>query len=160
MTDFTITTLVTKSDYIKFIYGSIYKKPAFILATIVGLYLVGTVALHYLHIITYYSETPYTEIISGIFILLSPTIIALMAAKGHYTNPSLQHEITYTFGEDGINVKGLTFESVLKWTHVVKQKETKKYLLLFCSNKQGNFIDKSKLTLDQIKFIKSHIGQK
>jgi hypothetical protein len=160
MDDFTITTRLTKSDYTKYLYRELYKKPQFILATLVGLYLVVTVVLNYFNIINYYSEIPVYETVFGVFILLGPTIIILIAAKGYISNPSLQHEIKYTFSDSGIIVQGLTFKSELLWTHIIKQKETNKFLILYSSKKLGNFIDKSKMTLLQKQFIKSKVGQK
>ena len=159
MDNFTITTRLTKSNYAKFMYRELYKKPQFILATLVGLYLVGTVVLNYFSIISYYSEMPVYETIFGVFILLGPTIIVLIAAKGHISNPSLQHDIRYTFSDDGIIVQGLTFKSGLLWTHIIKQKETNRFLILYSSKKLRNFIDKSKLTLEQKQYIKSKVGQ-
>jgi YcxB-like protein len=160
MDNFTITTRLTKNDYAKFMYSELYKKPQFILTTLVGLYLIVTVVLNYLNIIDYYSGIPVYEIIFGVFILLGPTMIVLIAAKGYTSNPSLQHDINYTFGDNGITVQGLTFKSELSWAHIIKQKETGKYLILYSSKKLGNFIDKSKLTLEQMQFIKSKVGQK
>ena len=160
MQDFTISTTVTKKDYKDFLYASFYKKPKYILITLLGVYLIATVILNYYSVIDYYHETPYFEMIAGLFILLFPTIIVQIAAKGYHSNPSFQYEMNYTFGEDGIVIKGLTFQSILKWTHIVKQKESKNYLLLFSSNKLGNFIDKSKLTQEQIEFIKSKVPNK
>src|SRR5215469_15136143 len=148
MDSFSVTTLLTRKDYIKFICGELYKKPQFIIATLFGLFLITIVILNYLRIINYSSEVPYTELFGGLFILIAPCVIALLTARGIYSNASLKHEISYTFLNDGIAVKGLTFESFLKWEHIIKQKQTKRYVLLYHSKRLGNFIDKSKLTPD------------
>ena len=157
MDDFTITTRLTKSDYVKAVYNGLYRKPQFIVATILGLYLIGTVVLDYFTTINYYSETPYFETICGIFILLGPSIIVLIALQIFLSNPSFQQDIKYSFNDEGITVVGLTFKSEFLWTHIIKQKEMGKYLILHHNKKLGNFIDKTKLTLQQIEFIKSKV---
>ena len=160
MDNFTISTRLTKSDYAKYLYSQIYKKPMFILASLVGLYLIVTAILNYFKISDYNSDASFYETLLGLFILSGPTLIVLIAEKNFQSNPSLQDDIKYTFGQEGIFVKGLTFESTLKWAHIIKIRETQKYLILYCSKKAGNFIDKSKLTEEQMLFVKSKIGQK
>jgi hypothetical protein len=160
MDDFTIITRFTKSDYTRFLYREIYKKPLIILATLVGLYLFVTSVLSYFQIENPYTKDPFFDLVLGIIILLGPTIMVFIAAKGYMSNPSLQHDVEYTFNNDGVNVQGLTFKSELMWAHIIKLKETKKFLILLSSKRLGNFIDKSKLTPEQIQFIKSKVPVK
>jgi hypothetical protein len=160
MEDFTIRTRLTTKEYTKVMFIVLYKKPVFIIATLLGLYLTTTVALDYLDIISYYSDTPLFDIICGAFLLLAPTLIVLIAARQFTSNPSFQNDITYTFGENGISIQGLTFKSDLLWTHIIKQKEVGKFLILYHNKRLGNFIDKTKLTAEQVRFIKSKIKQK
>ncbi len=160
MDDFTITTRITRADYSKFMYAALYKRPLFILVTLLALYLFFTVILNYFGVIKFYTETPYFETTAALVILIGPTLIVIATSKGYVSHPSMHHGIMYTFKNDGISLQGQTFKSELSWAHIVKIKETKKYLLLYSSKKIGNFIDKSKLTAEQIQFIKSRIGQK
>ena len=160
MDDFTIKTRITKGDYSKFMYGELYKKPIYIFASLLAIYLVTTVILNYFKIINYYTETPYFETIAALLILFGPTIIVLITSKGYMSNPSMQHDVIYTFKNDGISLEGYTFKSELSWPHIIKMKETKKYLLLYSGERLANFIDKSELTLEQLQFIKSKIKRK
>src|SRR5450631_1705695 len=160
MEDFSITTQLTAKDYSKVMLLGLYKKPSFILPAIFGIYLIMTVILDYFKIISYYPETPYFEMFGGLFLLFLPAIIVIIAVRQFLSNPSLQKEIRYTFTENGIMVQGLTFKGEFLWAHIIKQKEVYNYLILYHSKKMGNFIDKRKLDLDQIKFIKSKIRRK
>ena len=45
--NFSITSKLNKHDYTKTMFIGLYKKPAFILCTIVGIYLITTVLLDY-----------------------------------------------------------------------------------------------------------------
>jgi YcxB-like protein len=160
METFTIKTRLTTKEYAKVMFAGLYKKPAFILSTLLGLYFATTVILNYFKVIEWYHETPIFEIACGIFLLLAPTLIVLISVRQFRSNRSFQNDITYTFGDSGVAVQGLTFKSEFLWSHIIKQKELNKFLILYHSKKFGNFIDKTKLTTDQINFIKSKAEQK
>jgi hypothetical protein len=160
MEDFTIKTRLTIEEYTKVMFIGLYKKPTYILATLLGLYLTTTVVLNYLNIINYYPDTPLYELASGPFLLLAPALIVLISVRQFRSNPCFQNEMTYSFDENGVIVQGSTFKSEFQWAHVIKQKEVGKFLILYHNNKLGNFIDKTKLTTDQLNFIKSKVRQK
>ena len=160
MEDFSITTRLTAKEYSKVMMIGFYKKPGFILANILGLYLLGTAILDHFQIINYYSDTPYFEFFSGLFLLLGPTLIIVIAVRQFISNPSFQSDIKFTFSEKGVAIEGLTFKGEFLWAHIIKQKEISKYLILYHSKKMGNFIDMTKLTLDQLQFIKAKVGKK
>jgi hypothetical protein len=65
--------------------------------------------------------------------------------------------MTYTFNEESMAVNGLTFKSEFLWEHIIKQKEIGKFLILYHTQKNGNFINKSKLTSEELLSIKSKI---
>jgi hypothetical protein len=160
MENFTIKTRLTTKEYAKVIFVGLYKKPGFILATLLALYYLTTVALDYLNIIDYYTDTPLFEMICGLFLLLAPALIVLIGVRQFKSNPCFQNEITYTFGISGYSSQGLTFKGEVSWAHVIRQKEVGKYLILYHSKQLGNFIDKTVLTTDQLNFIKSKVRQK
>jgi hypothetical protein len=153
MEDFTIKMHLTKKEYAKVMFVGLYKKPVFILATLFGLYLMTTAILDY-------SGTPLYEIICGAFLLLAPTLIVLIAINQFASNLSFQNDMTYTFSENGVAIQGMTFKSEFLWSHIIKQKELGKFLILYHTKKFGNFIDKTKLTTNQLGFIKSKIKRK
>ncbi len=160
MNDFTITTRLTTKEYAKIMFVGLYKKPGFILATLLGLYLATTIILDYFNVIDWYSDTPTFEIACGAFLLLAPALIVFIAVRQFTSNPSFQNDITYIFREDGISCQGLTFKSEFLWTHIIKEKEIGKFLILYQSKKFGNFIDKTNLTTEQLNFIKSKVRQR
>jgi hypothetical protein len=159
MEDFSITTRLTSKDCTKVMLLGLYRKPGFIVATILGCYLIVTVILDHFKIITFYSDTPYFEFYCGLFILLAPALIVIMAVRQFLSNPNL-HETKYTFSENSMTVQGLTFKGEFLWAHIIKQKEINKFLILYHNKNMGNFIDKTKLTIDQLQFIKSKIKEK
>ena len=160
MEDFSITSRLTTKEYAKIMFVGLYKKPGFILATLLGLYFIVTVILDFTKIVSFYNAPPYFEIICGLFLFLSPTLIVIISVRQFKSNPSFQNDIKYTFNENGMTVQGLTFKGEFVWAHIIKQKEIGSFLILYHSKKAGNFIDKSKLTLDQLRFIKAKVGQR
>lgn len=160
MEDFSITTRLTTNRYARIMFVGLYKKPGFILATLLGLYFMVTLILNYFNIVSFYTDTPYFEIFCGLFLLLAPTLIVIISVRQFVSNPSFKNDIKYTFGETGMTAKGLTFKGEFVWTHIIKQKEIGNFLILYHSKKAGNLIDKTKLTLDQLKFIKTKVGER
>ena len=113
MEDFTIKTRLTTKEYTRVMFLGLYKKPAFILTTLLGLYLVATVMLDYLMIIHYYIDTPLYEILLGTFLVLAPTLIVFISVRQFTSNPSFQNDMTYIFGDSGVAIQGLTFKCEL-----------------------------------------------
>jgi len=116
MNSFTVSTLVTKKDYIAYLITTLYKKPL--------------------------------------------TIITFILSAKFNAIPSMKHEIVYTFSEDLIVIKASTCDSTMQWSHFIKVRETKKFLLLLATKRTASLVDKTKLTQEQIQFIKSKIVKK
>ena len=149
---------MTKKEYAKVMFIGFYKKPVYFLSTLLGLYFMTTVVLNYLNVIQYYSETPLFEICCGLFFLLAPTLIIIIAVRQFASNPSFQNDLHYTFSDQGITVTGLTIKSEFVWAHIIKQRELDKFLILYPSKRVGYYIDKTKLTSEQLQFVKSKVG--
>jgi hypothetical protein len=119
-----------------------------------------TAILNYLKVTNYHINTPSSDFLFGLLFLFSPTLITLIAVRQFNSNPNFQHDIKYTFSENKMIVEGKTFKGEFLWAHLIKQKEIGKFLILYHSKKMGNFIDKTKLTQEQLQFIKSKVEQK
>ncbi|MEO5777653.1 MAG: YcxB family protein [Flavobacterium sp.] len=158
MENFTITTRMTSKKYAKVMLIGLYKKPGFILTTLFGLYYLTALTYEYLHPVENY-EIPYYEFLIGAFIVFAPLLIVLISVNQFNSNPSFRNDIKYTFGENGLLVEGTTFKAEYLWAHIIKQKEIGKFIILYHTKKMGNFIDKEKLTLNQLDFIKSKVGK-
>jgi hypothetical protein len=159
MENFSLNTRLTPKEYAKIMYLGLYKKPSFLITTIAGLILLVTVTLDNFKIIDWYVESPYFEIFSGIFLMFGPSLIVLIAIRQFISNPSFKNEIKYTFGENGMEVEGLTFKGEFLWSHIIKQREISHFLILYHSKQMGIFIDKKKLTTDQLLFIKQKVSR-
>ena len=159
MNTFSVTTRLTTKEYVSVMFAGLYRKPVFILATLIGLYFATTIILDYLGIVDWYDNTPTFEIACGAFLLSAPAMIVLIAVRQFTSNPSFQNDITYTFSESGVACQGLTFKSEFSWAHIIKQKELGKFLVLYHNKKFGNFINKTQLSTDQLNYIKAKVQQ-
>jgi hypothetical protein len=160
MDDFSVKTRLTAKEYAKVMIIGLYKKPTFILTALFGLFPLIIVILDHFKIINYAFGTPFVELLCGLFILSAPSLITIIAVRQFISNPSFQHDIKYTFSERGMAVEGITFKGEFLWAHIIKQKEISQFLILYHSKRMGNFIDKRKLTLDQLQFIKTKVEHK
>ena len=157
---FSITSCLNKQEYIKVMFIGFYKKPGFIIGSVVGFYLLITALFDYFNVIDFYTFSPITDGILGLFLLLVPSLIVLLSINQVKSNPNLLNDMTYTFTDTGMTVTGITFKSEFSWEHIIKQKEIGQFLVLYHTKKFGNFIDKSKLTPEQVLFIKTKITKK
>jgi hypothetical protein len=155
--NFSITSKLDKGDYIKVMFIGLYKKPYYIIAAIFGLCLLVVSILNHFNAISFEVYSPFTDAIVGLFLLLSPSLIVLLALNQLKSNPSFLKNMTYTFNNEGMAISRMTFKSEFLWEHIIKQKEVGKFLMLYHTKKFGNFIDKSRLTSDELAFIKSKI---
>lgn len=158
--DFSITSKLDKGDYIKVMFIGLYKKPYYIIASIFGLFLLMVSILNYFKTISFEVYSPFIDAILGSFLLLFPVLIVLLSVSQIKSDPSFLNDMTYTFNEQGVAVTGSTFKSEFLWQHIIKQKEIGKFLILYHTKKFGNFIDRSKLTPEELLFIKSKIMKK
>ena len=157
---FSITTRLNKQEYIKTMFIGLYKKPYYIIAAIFGSCLLATSGLNYFKVIDFQVYSPIVDVILSLFLLLSPSLIVLLSISQIKSNSSFLNEMSYTFNEAGVAVTGMTFKSEFSWNHIIKQKEIGNFLILYHTKKFGNFIDKSKLTSEQLGFIKEKIATK
>jgi hypothetical protein len=157
MEDFSITTRLTTREFAKTTLIGVYQNPIFILAMILGLYYSVTLVLDYFKIASFYTDTPYFEIVCGLLLLLMPILILLLSVRQFVSNPVYKNEITYVFTDVEFTMHGLTYKCAFQWAHILKHKEIGNFLILYHTKRSGNFIDKTKLTADQLEFIKTKV---
>ena len=152
MEDFTITTRLSKREYRNVLFILFYKHPYIICITILGLFFIVAAIKDSSNVIDFMWEG-----FSGIFLLFIPLLKIFRQVSQFASNRGIQEDISYTFCEGGIVAKGLDFKSEFSWAHIIKCKEIKNFLILYQTKKSGHYIDRTKLTEGQLKFIKSKV---
>ena len=156
MEPFTITVKLTTKEYSKVLYRVLYKKPSYILFTVVGLFMLLMATLEVTGVI----ESKDPSIFGfgvGLGLLSFPSILIWMSVKQLMANPSVASGIEFTFSEEGFKSRGETFNAEFTWSHILKQKEFGDFIVLYHNKTSGNFIRKSELSLAQLDFIKSKV---
>jgi hypothetical protein len=153
MEDFSITTRLTEKEYSRVLYILLYRKPGIVYTSIFGLLIV----LGRLKIIPFYSDTTFLETLVGLFLLLLPTITVLRSSKEVRSTSGIQDEITYTFNESGLIIQGSSFKTEFQWAYIRNLLEINKFLILSHRKAAGYYIDKTKLTNEQLGFIRSKV---
>lgn len=158
--EFSITSKLDKTEYIKTMFIGLYKRPYYVLVTIFGLFILAVSMLNYTKLTSFQVYSPITDAIIGLFLLLLPPLIVLMAVRHVKSNSVLLSEITYKFTDVGVSATGSTFKMDFLWEHMIKQNERGKFIILYHTKSAGTFIDKTNLTPEQLLFIKSKIVKK
>lgn len=70
----------------------------------------------------------------GIFTLFFPFLGYFQAKKNYQTNKYINEEIQYRIAQEGVSLKGKTFESTFQWSAFYRVKELKGWFLLYTSN--------------------------
>ncbi len=153
--DFSITNSLNKRDYINYLFIYLYKRPFYIIASIFGLCVVIMSILDFLKI-TDIEGTPIFTLFCGLYAVFMPALVVLLTVRRN--KAILLRDTVYTFSENGIIVEGGTYKTELSWAHIVKQKEIGKFLVLYHSKSVGNIIEKSKLTDEQLFFIRYKVN--
>lgn len=156
--EFSITNKLDQKLYFKNILITFYKKPALIIATIIGLIIFYPIFLDLAGIKKYSSSIYYFELTGSLFILFAPLLATIYSYNSIKQNKALNQTIQYTFDKESLLMTGETFTNKLNWNHFTKYKEFRDFIVLYISKGRGIFIEKKQLTPPQILFIKTMIN--
>lgn len=80
-------------------------------------------------------------IILGVFIL-SPILTIYQIKKLYQSNKIFQEQLNYYLNNESIQIKGETIDSIQKWSHFFKIKETANFFMLYHGKMVATLIDK------------------
>ncbi len=153
-----LTGQIAYKDYRNLIFGLSYKKPIYLV-------LLGILFLFTLTLLTskgnaqnHFDSNYFIFIILG-FVIVSP-IFTLYQIKKIYKSSKIFYEhLDYFLTNESIQIKGETVESIQKWTHFFKIKETKKFFMLYHGEMVAILLDKKMFNVSDKeefrRFIKS-----
>ena len=145
-------------DYRNLILGLTYKKPFY-------LGLLAVIVLNLLAFLTdqktvtnYFTTNYVLYLIFGIF-LLSPLFTFYTIKKQYDTNKIFQENLAYSLNNESIHIQGNTVDSIRKWNHFFKIKETKSFFMFYQGAGVATLLDKKMFNngdLDEFRrFIRS-----
>lgn len=144
-----LTGQIAYKDYRNLILGMSYKKPIYLV-------LLGVLFLFTLTFLTskgnaqnHLDSNYFIFIILG-FVTLSP-IFTLYQIKKIYKSSKIFYEhIDYFLTNESIQIKGETVDSIQKWTHFFKIKETKNFFMLYHGEMVAILLDKKMFNISDI----------
>ncbi len=93
-----------------------------------------------------------------IFAIGVPFVLYISFRKNYFSNNNrISEDITYTFDNESINIKGKTFNSSFTWDNIYMVAESKRWLLLYQNKYAVNIIPKDKILKEDIEALKSII---
>lgn len=149
----TITTKLTFEEYLKVMYAIAYKNWRIRFFTFIGLLIItSSVAVLFSKQV---QKFPYSSLLMGLgLVFFTPVSLYFQLKKNYQANAALQQEATYTFTKEGVELKGKSFHSQLKWVNISKVVEQKGYFLLYQPNAIIMIVAKKELSDLEIKNFK------
>ena len=149
---------ISYKDYRNLTFGLSFKKPTFFVTFGILLLFSMTFFLNQNSVTT--SSFPYYLIfIFLVVFLLTPFLTLFQIKKLYQTNKIFQEQLDYYLNNESIHIKGETVDSIQKWSHFYKIKETTDFFMLYHGKMVATLLDKkmfSESDLSEFKrFIKS-----
>jgi len=147
---FTHTSQISPANYIKFLYGQYYKKPAIILIYLFSFYFLS-------RIINGTASVPSFEFYYIIFSIIFPNLMVYLNLKKPGVKKYVYAPMQYTFTDDVVLIQGVDFKTELQWSAIKKVKVMKHLLFFKTSRTNGTLFDKSLLTAEEMEFIRGKV---
>lgn len=153
-----LTGQIAYKDYRNLIFGLSFKKPIYLV-------LLGIMILFALTLLTTKSNAQnhldsnyFIYIILGV-VILSPIFTLFQIKKIYKSNKIFHEHLDYFLTNESIQIKGETVDSIQKWTHFFKAKETKIFFMFYHGEMVAILLDKKMFNIGDIeefrRFIKS-----
>ena len=148
-----ITTKLTFEEYLKLMYAVAYKNWRIRFFTFIGLLIITS------SVTVLFSKQvqnfPYSSLLMGLgLVFFTPVSLYFQLKKNYQTNTALQQQVAYGFTKEGVELKGESFHSQLKWIHISKVVEQKGYFLLYQPSSTVMIVAKKELSDLEIKNFK------
>lgn len=147
---FTHTSQISPANYIKFLYGQYYKKPAIILIYLFSFYFLS-------RIINGTASVPSFEFYYIIFSIIFPNLMVYLNLKKPGVKKYVYAPMQYTFTDDVVLIQGADFKTELQWSAIKKVKVMKHLLFFKTSRTNGTLFNKDLLTPEQMEFIREKV---
>jgi NADH:ubiquinone oxidoreductase subunit 6 (subunit J) len=119
-------------DYRNLILGLTFKKPIFVLPySLVLFFILSTIDNGNTMNTENQLGSYYMIIFFTVIFILSPVLIIVHTKKQYNTNKIIREEFNYHLTNDYLHIKGETVDSIQKWTHFYRVKETSNFFIFY-----------------------------
>ena len=152
--DIKLNGRISYTDYQKLILGLSFKKPVYLVfICLIILLLLAIINNDRESNQTYLNIFPF--LILGF--LLSPILTVIQIKKIYRTNSIFQEHLDYKLTNDSIHIKGNTVDSIQKWTHFYKVKETRGFFMFYQGEGIATLLDKKMFSDNELANFKQFI---
>ncbi len=145
-----IESKLSPDNYVGILYRIIYRKPGVILISLLGLVLIILPALYFCDLISEAGKSPAISLVTGIVSLgFFPFAIYFQGKRDFYSDPVFNETVIYTFTDDRINLKGISFETSLDWKKIFRIGKLHSWFIFYSGKNQINFIVRNTFSEEQ-----------
>jgi len=156
MEPFTISTRLTKSDFVKVALKRLYRQAY---SWIVSLISIGILVYCIVTVrsMNWSDEGSYMCWAFGLVFLQLPGLHYFKAKRTFVENPRINQPVNYTFDGDFIRVEGLDFEGYLAWNDVRKLEDLSRWICLVTKDHNVLIFQSGSFTEEQTQYIRSKV---
>ncbi|HAA16800.1 MAG TPA: hypothetical protein DCE41_35840 [Cytophagales bacterium] len=99
-------------------------------------------------------------VLSFAFIFGMPLLVRAQAVRAYATNPQVQETISYTLGEDTLQIQGESFNATHYWKKLDQVVETKQHIFIYQTAQQVHVIPKAQLSGSELAQLKIELSEK
>jgi hypothetical protein len=126
-----IKTQITFREYIRLLYGLIYRKPVMILLMLVDLAMIVWIAGFYSGVLPLPEPTIYQYITLVLITIVQPLVIFNTLWRSYRSSNHLQEMLEIEFTDQEIKMQAESFFMEIKWEKVFKVVEYRNWFLIY-----------------------------
>lgn len=149
-----IKTKITFKEYVKLLYGLIYKKPIMKLLVAFAFLMLIWIIIAQFDILSIPKPTFYQYITLSLISVVQPIVIYSSIWTNYYSSNHLKEKLAIEFDHTTIQVTGDSFFTKLTWEKTYKVVEVEKWFLIYQNNFSAIIIPKKSFTNEQLEKFK------
>ena len=146
----TLTTQISKADFVKVSLSLYYRNAAFLVITAAMLSLL----LANVYLKVYKGSKGFDSFAPILILLVLPGSVVLSASQRYRSNPQNQKPVSCTFDEESFQVKADKSESKCELSTLYKVVKVNRWLFIYRTKKLANMVPLSDISGDQLEQLK------
>jgi hypothetical protein len=158
-----IRTKVSFKQYLKILFGLIYRKPIMIVLLCIALLLILWISFYQLQILNLPKPLFYQYTTLSLIIIIQPIVIFLTIRRNYYSSNHLRESLEMEVTKSDFKIKGESFYLEVIWDKIFKIVEHSECFLIYQNNLSAIIILKKDLgaaQLVEIKDILKNVSEK
>ena len=150
-----LKTQISINEYLKLLYGLIYRKPIMILILFVDLIMIVWITSYYLNLFPFPEPSVYQFITLILISVVQPAVIFSTVRRNYKSSNHLNEELEIEISRNEIKLHGESFFTEIKWIKIFKVVEYKNWFLIYENTFSAIVIPKKVFNPDILKGLKN-----